>query len=161
MYIHNVQTTNYALYLVLQVRLVCDIYCVHAYLCHYDSALFCFRKLNLRRLIFLINCLSSLTINIVKRGEKMKKEWLTMPTLTKENFIFDSKLSPGWFSVAEGAEVDAHDWNQGNWKANILKSGCEKLTDFCGTCHGKSVFQLVVTLCWLQFFLRKIQTLKI
>ena len=24
--------------------------------------------------------------------------------------------------------------------------------DFCGTCHGKSFFQLVVTLCWLQFF---------
>ena len=34
----------------------------------------------------------------------------------------------------------------------ILKSGREKLTDFCGTCHGKSFFQLVVTLCWLQFF---------
>ena len=75
-----------------------------------------------------------------------------MPTLTKKNFIFDSKLSPGWFSVAEGAEVDAHDSNQGNWKANILKSGREKLTDFSGACHGKSFFQLVVTLYWLQFF---------
>ena len=32
-----------------------------------------------------------------------------MPTLTKENVIFDSKLSPGQFSVTEGAEVDAHD----------------------------------------------------
>ena len=31
-----------------------------------------------------------------------------MPTLTKENVIFGSKLSPGWFSVAEGVEVDAH-----------------------------------------------------
>ena len=102
--------------------------------------------------IFLINCRSNLTINIVKRGKEMKNEWLTMPTLTKENFIFDSKLSPGWFSVAEGVEVDAHDWNQGNWKGNILKSGHEKLTDFCGTCHGKSFFQLVVTLYWLQFF---------
>ena len=36
----------------------------------------------------------------------MKNEWLTMPTLTKENVIFDSKLSPGYFSLAEGAEVD-------------------------------------------------------
>ena len=34
----------------------------------------------------------------------------------------------------------------------MLKSGRKKLTDFCGTCHGKSFFQLVVTLCWLQFF---------
>ena len=32
-----------------------------------------------------------------------------MPALTKENVIFDSKLSPGWFSVAEGAEIDAYD----------------------------------------------------
>ena len=32
-----------------------------------------------------------------------------MFTLTKENVIFDSKLSPGWFSLAEGAEVDPHD----------------------------------------------------
>ena len=32
-----------------------------------------------------------------------------MPTITKKNVIFDSKLSTGWFSVAEGAEVDAHD----------------------------------------------------
>ena len=30
-----------------------------------------------------------------------------MSTLTKENIIFDSKLSPGWFSVAQGAKVDA------------------------------------------------------
>ena len=134
------------------VRLVWDIYYAHAYLCHYDSALFCFQKLELRQFIFLINCRSNLTINIVKWGKKMKNKWLTMPTLTKENFIFDSKLSPGWFSVAEGAEVDAHDWNQGNWKGNIFKSGREKLADFCGTCHGKSFFQLVVTLCWLQFF---------
>ena len=34
----------------------------------------------------------------------------------------------------------------------MLKSGREKLTDFCGTCHGKSFFQLLVTLCWLQVF---------
>ena len=67
-------------------------------------------------------------------------------------FFFNSKLSPGLFFVAEGAEVDAHDWNQGNCKGNILKSGREKLTDFCGTCDGKSFFQLVVALCWLQFF---------
>ena len=32
-----------------------------------------------------------------------------MSTLTKENVIFDCKLSPGWFFVGEGAEVDAHD----------------------------------------------------
>ena len=82
----------------------------------------------------------------------MKNEWLNIPTFTKENVIFDSKLSPDWFSVAEGAEVDAHDWNQGNWKGYILKSGREKLTNFYGTCHGKLFFQLVVTLCWLQFF---------
>ena len=62
------------------VRLVCDIYCAHAYLCRCDSTLFCFRKLKLRQLIFLINCRSNLTINIVKRGKKMKNEWLTMPT---------------------------------------------------------------------------------
>ena len=60
-----------------------------------------------------------------------------MPSLTKGNFIFDSKLLPGWFSVAERAEVDAHDGNEGNWKGNILKSGPEKLTNFCGTCYGK------------------------
>ena len=30
-----------------------------------------------------------------------------MSTHTKENIIFDSKLPPGWFSVAQGAEVDA------------------------------------------------------
>ena len=32
-----------------------------------------------------------------------------MPTCTKENVIFDSKLSPGWLFVTKGAEVDAHD----------------------------------------------------
>ena len=56
------------------VRLVCDIYCAHAYLCRYHSALFCFRKMKLRGLIFLINCGSNLTINIVKRGKKMKSK---------------------------------------------------------------------------------------
>ena len=65
-----------------------------------------------------------------------------MPALTKENVIFDSKLSPGWFSVAEGAEIDAYDWNPRNWKGNILKSGCEKLTDFCGTCHGHVILSI-------------------
>ena len=118
------------------VRLVWDIYCAHAYLCHCDSTLLCFQKLKLRRLIFLINCRSDLTINIVNRAKNMKNEWLAMFTLTKENVIFDSKLSPGWFSLAEGAEADPHDWN----------------LDFCGTCHGESFFQLVVTLCWLKFF---------
>ena len=70
----------------------------------------------------------------------MKNVWLTMSTLTNENVILDSKLSPGWLSVAEGAAVDVHDWNQGNFKGNILKSGRKKLTDFSGTCHGKSFF---------------------
>ena len=116
----------------------------------------CFWKLKLKRLIFLINCRSSLTIKIVNRAKKMKNEWLTMPTLTKENVIFDFKLSPGWFSVAEEAEVDAHDWNQGNWK--YLKIWSWKIVRFL---WNMSFFQLVVTLCWLQFFLRKIQTLKI
>ena len=32
-----------------------------------------------------------------------------MSTLTNENVILDSKLSPGWFFVAEGAAVDVHD----------------------------------------------------
>ena len=32
-----------------------------------------------------------------------------MPTLTKENVIFDSKVPPGCFSVAERVEVDVHD----------------------------------------------------
>ena len=63
-----------------------------------------------------------------------------MSTLTNENVILDSKLLPGWLSVAEGAAVDVHDWNQENFKGNILKSGREKLTDFSGTCHGKSFF---------------------
>ena len=63
-----------------------------------------------------------------------------MSTLTNENVILDSKLSPGWFFVAEGAAVDVHDWNQENFKGNILKSGREKLTDFSGTYHGKSFF---------------------
>ena len=34
--------------------------------------------------------------------KKKKNEWLNMPPLTKEKVIFDSKLSPGQFSVAEG-----------------------------------------------------------
>ena len=72
----------------LLVRLVCDIYCGHAYLCRCDSALFCFRKLNSRRLIFLIHCRSNLTINIVRRAKKMRNKWLTMPTLTKDNVFF-------------------------------------------------------------------------
>ena len=76
----------------------------------------------------------------------MKNEWLAMSTLTKESILFDSKPSPVKFSVTEGAEIDAHDWIQGNCKGNILKSGPENLTDFCGTNYGKSFFQLVVTL---------------
>ena len=76
---------------------LCDIYCAHAYLCRCHSSLFCFRKLKPRRFIFLINCRSNLTINIVG---KMRNEWLTMPTLTKENvFFFDSQLSPGYRSL--------------------------------------------------------------
>ena len=47
------------------VRLVCDIYCTHAYLYRYDSTVFCYRKLKSRRLNFLINCRSNLIINIV------------------------------------------------------------------------------------------------
>ena len=131
--------------LLSHVRLVCDIHCAHVCRCY--STIFCF-LLKPKRLIFLINCRSNLKMSIVNRAKKMKKKWLTMPTLTKENVIFDSKLSAGWFSVAEGAEVDAYDWNQGNWIGNILKSGRETLTDFCGTSHDKSLFQLVVTLCW-------------
>ena len=119
------------------------------------------RNLKSKRLIFLINCRCNLTINIVSRAKKMRNEWLTMPTLTKENVFLDSNLSPGLFSVTEEAEVDAHDWNQGNWKGNILKSGREKLTDFCGTCHGKSFFQLAVPYVLVIVFLGKIQSLKI
>ena len=78
----------------------------------------------------------------------MRNEWSTMPILTKENVLFDSMPSPVLFSVAEGAEVDADDWNQGNCIGNILKSGRENFTDFCRRYHGKSFFQLVVTLCW-------------
>ena len=58
------------------VRLVWDIYYAHAYLCHYDSALFCFQKLELRQFIFLINCRSNLTINIVKWGKKNEKQMI-------------------------------------------------------------------------------------
>ena len=76
-------------------HLVCDIYCVHTYLCHCGSTQFCFQKLKSRRLIFLINCWSNLTINMVRRMKKMRNEWLTMPTLTKEKVFFKKKLSPG------------------------------------------------------------------
>ena len=93
-----------------------------------------------------------------------RKRWkkiINHPHTYQGKILFDSKPSPAQFFVAEVAEVDAHDWIQGNCKGNILKSGCEKLTDFCGTCHGKSFFQLVMTMCWLQFFSRKIQTFRI
>ena len=70
------------------VRLVCDIYCAHEYLCRCDSTLFCFRKLTSRQLIFLINCRSNLRINIVRRVKSMRNDWLTMSTLTKENVFF-------------------------------------------------------------------------
>ena len=96
-----------------------------------------------------INCRSNLTINIVSRGKKKRKKWLAMPTLTKKNLFFYS--NPSQFFVAEGAEADAHDWNQENCKGNILKYSHEKFIDFGGTCHGKSFFQLVTTFCWLQF----------
>ena len=58
-----------------------------------------------------------------------------MPTLNKQKVIFDSKVSPGWFSVAEGAEVDAHDWHQENWKGNILKSGREIFVEHVTVSH--------------------------
>ena len=41
-----------------------------------DSTLFCFRKLKLRRLIFLINCWSNLTINIVNQAKKNEKRMI-------------------------------------------------------------------------------------
>ena len=56
------------------VRLVSDIYRAHAYLCRCDSTVFCFRKLKSRRLIFLINFRSNLTINNVSRAKKMRSE---------------------------------------------------------------------------------------
>ena len=58
------------------VHLVCDIYCAHAYLCRCDSTLFCFRKLRPKRLIFLSNCWSNLTISIVNRGKKNEKRMI-------------------------------------------------------------------------------------
>ena len=80
----------YILPYTIHVRLVCDIYFAHAYLCRCNSKLFCFRKLKPRRLIFLFNCWSNLTMDIVNEQQKKKKSgWLTMPTLTKQNVIFD------------------------------------------------------------------------
>ena len=70
------------------VRLVCDICCAHGYLYRCASRLFCFRKLKSRWLIFLINCQSNLTINIVSRAKKMRNKWWTMSTLPKENVFF-------------------------------------------------------------------------
>ena len=61
------------------------------------------------------------------------------------NVLFDSKPSSLYFSVAKWAEVNKHDWNQGNCKGYVLKSGHEKLTIFSGSCRGKLFFQLVVT----------------
>ena len=58
----------------MNIRLVCHIYCVHAYLRRCDSTLSCFRKLKPKRLIFLSNCRSNLTISIVNRAKKMKNE---------------------------------------------------------------------------------------
>ena len=57
------------------VRLVCNIYCAHAYLCCCDSTVFCLRKLKSRRSIFLINCQSNLTINIARREKKRRNEY--------------------------------------------------------------------------------------
>ena len=88
------------------VHLVCDIYCAHAYFCGCDSTLFCFQKLKSRRLIFLIN-LSVFTKNFVSRAKKDEKRMINHTH--KENVFFNSKLSPGQFSVDEAAEVDAHD----------------------------------------------------
>ena len=92
----NKPVFNKILYLVVfscinlppHVHLVCDIYCAHAYLCRCDSKVFRLRKLKSKRLIFLINFRSNLTINIVSRAKKMRKEWLTKPTLTKKDVFF-------------------------------------------------------------------------
>ena len=80
------------------VRLVCNICCAHAYLCRCDSTAFCFRKLKSKRLTFQINCRTNLTVNIVSRAKKRRKEWLIMSTLTKENvffFFLDSNVWSG------------------------------------------------------------------
>ena len=76
----------------VHVRLVCNIYCAHARLCFCDSTIFCFRKLKSRRLIFLINCGSNLTINIVSRGKEMRKEWLAMPHLPRKTLFLIPNL---------------------------------------------------------------------
>ena len=129
-------------------RLVWDIYCAHAYLCHCDSTLFSFQRLKPRRLIFLINCWSNLNMNIVNRAKKMKNEWLTMPTLTKENVIY-------WFQAFTWLVLCC--WSSWSWHTWLKPRKFEKKylkiwSDFCGTCHGKPFLQLVVTVCWLQFF---------
>ena len=56
------------------VHLACNIYCTHVYLYRCDSTVFSFLKLKSRRLNFLINCRSNLSINIVSRAKKMRKE---------------------------------------------------------------------------------------
>ena len=89
----------------LAVHLICGIYCSHGYSCRYDSIIFCFRKLKVRRLIFLINYWSNLKINIVSRTKKTRNGWWTMSTLAKENVLFDSKPSLGHLSVAEGVDA--------------------------------------------------------
>ena len=42
---------------------------------------------------------------------------------------------PAWFSVADGTEVDAHDWHQENCKGNILKSGREIFVEHVTVSH--------------------------
>ena len=138
--------------------MICDIYCGYAYSSRCDFTVFCFRKLKafivkldgqlIRKSessysFLLINCPSNLTINVVSRAKKMRNEWLTMPTLSQEIFFI-------WFKAFTWLVLCC--WRSWSWRSMIKAKGVaneiswnrEKLTT-CGTCLGKSFFQLVVT----------------
>ena len=44
-----------------------------------------------------------------KPSKKNEKQMINHAHTNQGKRFFDSKLSTAWFSVAEGAEVDAHD----------------------------------------------------
>ena len=125
------------------VHLVCDIYCAYAYFCGCDSTIFCFRKLKSRRLIFLINL--SVQFNNKHRKPSKKDEKRMINHANKENVFFLFQAFT-WLVLCWWSSWSWRTWlKPRDGKEYTLKSGREKLTDFCGTSDGKSLFQLVVT----------------
>ena len=68
------QIVLYQLALSYHVPLICDIYCAHAHLSLRDFTVFGFRKLRAKRLIFLMNCRSNLTVNNRNRAKKIRNK---------------------------------------------------------------------------------------